>query len=58
MQSDVRELAKRESACCAFLSFDLQREADGLRLTISAPPQAEADFASLIGHLLPPRATH
>jgi hypothetical protein len=36
----VREMVAREQDCCAFLSFDLQQEADKVLLIIEAPQDA------------------
>jgi hypothetical protein len=36
----VREMVARERECCAFLTFDLQPEADAVRLVIEAPEDA------------------
>jgi hypothetical protein len=36
----VREMVPREQDCCAFLTFDLQQEADTVRLVIEAPEHA------------------
>jgi hypothetical protein len=36
----VREMVAREQDCCAFLTFDLQQEADTVRLVIEAPEDA------------------
>jgi hypothetical protein len=36
----VREMVAREQDCCAFLTFDLQDEADTVRLVIEAPEDA------------------
>jgi hypothetical protein len=36
----VRELVRREQACCSFLTFDLREAADAVRLTITAPERA------------------
>jgi hypothetical protein len=36
----VRELVAREQDCCAFLTFELQQEADTVRLVIEAPEHA------------------
>src|ERR671919_1304737 len=36
----VREMVARERNCCAFLTFDLQQEADAVRLVIEAPEDA------------------
>lgn len=40
--ADVRELARREKECCAFLAFDVAERAGEIVLTISAPAEAEA----------------
>jgi hypothetical protein len=36
----VREMVARERDCCAFLTFELQQEADTVRLVIVAPEDA------------------
>jgi hypothetical protein len=36
----VREMVRKERACCAFLTFDLREESDEIRLTITAPETA------------------
>jgi hypothetical protein len=44
------DLARREQACCAFLSFSLRIESAGVRLVIDAPLEARGvieGFASL-----------
>lgn len=38
----VREMMAKERICCAFLSFEMQDEADQVRLTIRAPEEARA----------------
>ena len=38
----VREMVRREQACCAFLAFDLREEPDAVRLTVTAPEDARA----------------
>ena len=38
----VREMVRREQACCAFLTFDLREEPDAVRLIITAPEDARA----------------
>ncbi|MBN8742562.1 MAG: hypothetical protein BGP24_07655 [Lysobacterales bacterium 69-70] len=35
----VRDLVAKESACCAFLAFDLTERADVVRLTVSVPDE-------------------
>jgi hypothetical protein len=36
----VREMVAREQDCCAFLTFEVQREVDTVRLVIEAPEDA------------------
>lgn len=36
----IEAIVAAESSCCAFLEFDLQHDADRLRLTITGPEQA------------------
>jgi hypothetical protein len=38
----VREMVRKEQACCAFLTFDLREEPDAVRLIITAPEDARA----------------
>jgi hypothetical protein len=45
--ADVRELVRREQACCGFLRFDLRESADAVHLTITAPPEAQGAAADL-----------
>ena len=51
--ADVREFVRRESACCAFLRFEMGDAPDGIRVTVTAPEEAReaaetifADFAA------------
>lgn len=44
---DVRELARGEQACCAFLDFRLDEHADKLVLTVTAPETAR-DAADML----------
>ena len=37
---DVRELVRRETACCGFLRFDVREEDDAVHLVITAPEEA------------------
>ncbi|MBC9175991.1 hypothetical protein [Pseudoroseomonas ludipueritiae] len=41
----VRELVRREQACCGFLTFSLRETADTVHLTIIAPVGVEAAAA-------------
>src|SRR5262245_12825833 len=36
----LREMVRKEQACCAFLAFDLREEPQGVRLRIRAPEEA------------------
>ena len=36
----VREMVRKEEACCAFLAFDVTESKDEIRLTITAPERA------------------
>ena len=45
----LREVIAAESECCAFLDFDLRREDDGLRLTVTGPDQARPVIFGLFG---------
>jgi hypothetical protein len=48
--AELRELVRREQACCGFLRFDLEETADAIRLTIIAPPEAGEAVEVLFGH--------
>jgi hypothetical protein len=43
------ELAAREQACCAFSTFTLRLDADGLALDVTAPEAAAGVVAELFG---------
>ncbi len=43
------ELAAREQACCAFFTFALRLDADGLRFDVTAPEDAAGVVADLFG---------
>lgn len=53
---DVRELVRREQACCAFLDFDLDERADKVVLTITAPGAAR-DAADMLFEQFMARST-
>jgi hypothetical protein len=38
--AELRQLIRREQACCGFLRFEMEEAADVIRLTITAPPEA------------------
>jgi hypothetical protein len=43
------ELAAREQACCAFLTFALRLDTEGLTFDVTAPEDAVAVVADLFG---------
>ena len=49
---DVRELVRREQACCGFLHFEVRESADAVHLTISAPPDAQRAADALFAHFV------
>jgi hypothetical protein len=49
----VRELMRREQACCAFLTFELQERSDEVQLTIKAPEVARATIDAFFEPFLP-----
>lgn len=51
--AEVEDLVAKETACCAFLGFDLRRDATGVSLTITAPPAAAAAADELFAHFAP-----
>lgn len=44
---DLRELIRREEACCGFLTFRLQQKHDSLLLVITAPETARSMLDSV-----------
>jgi hypothetical protein len=46
-ERDLRDLIAAESQCCAFLTFDLEREDDALRLDVTGPEDAQPIIAQL-----------
>ncbi|MEZ5997009.1 MAG: hypothetical protein R3C25_14795 [Hyphomonadaceae bacterium] len=49
----VRDMVRREQACCAFLDFDIAEHDDAVRVRVTAPAEARvaaetlfADFAA------------
>jgi len=45
--ADLERLVAQEQDCCAFLQFELRREADAIHLAITAPIEA-GEFAPLL----------
>lgn len=54
--AELEDLVAREAECCAFLAFDLRREAGRIHLTITAPEAAAAAADDLFAHFAPERA--
>jgi small multidrug resistance family-3 protein len=50
--AQVRELVRQERECCGFLRFDLREDADTVRLTIIAPPEAREAAGELFDHFV------
>ena len=48
----VRELVRREQACCAFLTFELHEEPGEVRLDITAPEEAGVAVGALFDHFV------
>ncbi len=49
----VREMVRRERACCGFLDFQLEEDAEGVRLTITAPEAARSAVDMLFATFVP-----
>ena len=49
----VRDMVRKEEACCAFLHFDLRDDAHGVQLTITAPEAAREVANELFAHFAP-----
>ena len=47
-EDEVRELGPGGAECCAFLSFDLDRAGDELRLAVEGPPGSEPVLDGLL----------
>ena len=50
-EDEVRRWVRAEGECCAFLSFDLDRTGDELRLEVGGPPGAEPVLDGLLAAL-------
>lgn len=55
--SKVKELVRKEQACCAFLRFDLREVPDGVHLTVTAPEEAREAVDMLFDHFAPDAVT-
>jgi hypothetical protein len=49
----VREMVRKEEACCAFLHFDLREDAQGVHLSITAPENVREAANELFAHFAP-----
>ena len=55
--AQVREMVRKEEACCAFLHFDLREDVRGVHLSITAPEDAREAANDLFAHFAPELAT-
>jgi len=53
----VRELVRREQACCGFLTFELHESPKEVRLTIRAPEEARLAVNTIFAHFVRSSAT-
>ncbi|TCU68274.1 hypothetical protein EDE08_109327 [Bradyrhizobium sp. R2.2-H] len=49
----VREMVRKEQACCGFMQFDLRESASGVHLSITAPEDAVEAAHELFAHFAP-----
>ncbi|MGH6898019.1 MAG: organomercurial lyase [Geminicoccaceae bacterium] len=54
----VREMVRKEQACCPFLTFDLREEPDAVRLMITAPEDARGAADTLFEQFVAGDADH
>lgn len=52
----VRDLVRQEQACCAFMTYEVRAEPQGVVLTIAAPPAAAEAADEIFAHLAPDAA--
>jgi hypothetical protein len=50
--AQVRELVRREQACCRFLTFELHESPKEVRLTIRAPEEARLAANTIFAHFV------
>ena len=50
----VREMVRKERACCSFLTFEMHERPDEVRLTIRAPEHARASADALFEPFVAP----
>jgi acetolactate synthase regulatory subunit len=48
----VRELVRREQACCGFLTFELHEAQNEIELTITAPEEARPAVNTIFGRFV------
>ena len=53
----VRDMVRKEEACCAFLEFQLHEDAGGVHLAVTAPAETRAAAEDLFAHFAPQLAT-
>jgi hypothetical protein len=52
--SRVREMVRKEQACCSFLTFEMHEHPDQVRVTIRAPEAARASADALFESFVAP----
>lgn len=52
-QQELEQIVAKERACCAFLTYSLERTASAMQLSIHAPPGTEANAKWLFEQFLP-----
>lgn len=52
-RGDVEKMVQQESACCAFLKFEVREKAGLVEVTVTVPDEAVTDAHLLFAHLLP-----
>ncbi|MFS8115959.1 hypothetical protein QD460_29925 [Rhizobium jaguaris] len=53
-QAQLRDLVRKETQCCAFLTFDLRERGNAVVLVITAPEEAGDAAHMLFDHFAPP----
>jgi hypothetical protein len=56
LRERVRDLARRETACCSFFTFVVEGTADAVTLDVSVPPEHSDILAALVGRATEPSA--
>ncbi|MEU8287645.1 hypothetical protein AB0C01_25290 [Micromonospora sp. NPDC048905] len=55
-EASARDLTDRESSCCSFFTFTINRDADALRLAVQVPA-AHVDILDALAHRAAARMT-